>query len=367
MCKEAPEDFSDDIEHLILRISRNDQDSSVYTVEESPYIYDNFFLGKRPIPGGVLNLGNIPALPESAFIMYIPRVYSLVDLLFRLNRKVRRINDLLSAVGWAKDAGNIAVDQVGYAGGIGTANPEQTIIPDPPDFDPNDLPDTLLELIVTPAGKIGFRGSDVFWDSFCIQCSPYFSELTGFPEILMFSDNQFGIEHGTIEHFESIFSDGNLFFENTENDEEVLEILSTKSLYQTAEERLEILLKSDLPVGLERQIVGGTESIRTILAHFDLKHATQYTTTRAINNFLLTDDWDIKGNTVCGLQIMDSPLQTGHVFNCRPSTIPSLNFFAWLRRRVYDFQKKEYTTQEIPLLQNREDILNISLIFALQK
>ena len=75
------------------------------------------------------------------------------------------------------------------ANSVGTAQVSPIIVPSNPVFLPTDPANThaenLIEFQFQSSGVCRFQGSAQFWNSFGIWCSPYFRELTGFPELIV--------------------------------------------------------------------------------------------------------------------------------------------------------------------------------------
>ena len=340
----------------LFRVFGKEDGVDIQNLDRTQFEYDEVFLGTRynPQTGSGLTNDRVHGCVEDLFVMYVPRVYNLPEFLFRLNRKVRRISDVLSATGWQEQLGDLTGNRDGTEGGVGAASPDDIILDD-------SIPESdLLELRFTSNGLISFYGTDLFWDSFGIQCSPYFRELTGFPEFLIFNDDDFGMEAATILV-------GTEYQFLNEYNQDAHEVFSTKSLYQTCEERLEMIVFSDIPIPSERRIYDLKPTRRHVLGHFDIKNHVNYTAVRHIDNFLISDDWTVEGESITSLQVFDSPQQTGHCFNVLPSTVPSLNFRALIRRREYDFTRNKYVEKEVPLLETDSDMLLLKLVFTVQQ
>jgi hypothetical protein len=222
-------------------------------------------------------------------------------------------------------------------------------------------PEDVLSLEVTPGGYIGLRGTAEFWNAFFIQCSPYFRSLTGYPEILCRTVNV----SGEVPSLQVAGAPGQWIVIPGNTRAETF--LASKSLFSTFEERKEILISSALPTPFERHITNNEEKHRFTLGYWHIRGFHETWTNRTVKNHSLNDEWSLENTTVVGKTVMDRPIQTG--FNCLilPSSIPSLNIRAYLRRRQWNFETNRLEFREVPLMQNKEDLLTLRLIFTLQQ
>ena len=81
------------------------------------------------------NLGVI-RVPEDEFTFYVPsNVYCVQDLVWKIRKKCKRINEVLHAAGWNQVLGALLLDVNGMIdGGVGTVNYAANI----PPIIPND-------------------------------------------------------------------------------------------------------------------------------------------------------------------------------------------------------------------------------------
>ena len=333
---------------------------------EGVFLDENFYLGERIHAGGSTNNNGLIRVPEEEFTMYTPTsVYCIQDFLWKMRLKIVRINEVLHSAGWLQLLGDLNANVDGLIdGGVGTANynavpPIHPILPSEP-IDDEKVQD-LLECVFTPAGKIGFKGSSVFWNSFGIQLSPYAQMLFGLPELLIRNEDESGEENGT----EALVPVGRRFG-NFINDEDYT-MMSTKSLYNTLEERISILVSSDIRQPYEQVLINGENSIRHIFGYFDMAGHRRLTAGRSVARSRFEEDWSIHGGSAVARQIMDPPGQYGFVSLVLPSIVPSFNIRINMLRKVWDFEKHTYSEQEVPLLKHPLDTAVIRLLFTLQQ
>jgi hypothetical protein len=269
---------------------------------------------------------------------------------------VNHISKLLNAIGWDDTLGDIGQDRDGVVAGVGTLNPTHWSL------DIDGLPESdLLSFRFTSGGLCSFRGTAEFWSSFGIEISPYFQELTGLPHFLMWDADNFGYDLSL-----SPVVAGERYFINGAN-VEIHENFGTRSLFQTCEERQEIIVYSDIPLPAEDRVENLKHSKRLLLAHFDIKNAVDYRSERHIANYLLSDNWNIIAPAICPFQEFDKPSQLGHVFNVLPSELASLNFRAMIVRRTFNFTTNSYEQTEEPLMTRPADLMRIKLVFSVQQ
>ena len=314
-------------------------------------------LGERVhVPASQNNAG-IVGITEAEFEMLVPHVYSIRDLLWIMQKKISRVNAILVANGWLSALGGLGADVDGVVdGGVGslTYGVDAIILPTDPVPVPN-IPDArTIELLFDASGNLYFDGSTAFWNSFGIWCSPYFQHLTGFPELVVRTLNIFG-EAGSVQ--------ADAFVAPALNTTDAF-ITGTENLYTKFEERESILITSDIPLPPERTFPG--DKLRYVFGHFDLKGVHNHTGGRTVTNGLITNSWYIQGTNVVGMQLMDSPKETGYASLVLPTILPSINVRALLRRKIWNFETNEHTVQEIPLLTSDIDQLILRMNFTLQ-
>ena len=312
-------------------------------------------LGERVNAPASLNNNGIVGISEGEFQMLVPHVYSIRDLIWKIQKQVSRINDVLVANGWLSALGGLGADVVGKVdGGVGTPEYGVDTIKLPTNPVDNLPDDKTIELLFDASGNLYFQGSVAFWNSFGIWCSPYFQHLTGFPELIVRTLDVFG-EAGSLLAGSFVTPAGNTsksFISGTEN------------LYTTFEERESILITSDIPLPPERTFPG--DQLRYVFGHFDIKGVHDHTAGRAVENGVINNSWYIEGTNVVGMQLMDSPKETGFASLVLPTIMPSLNVRALLRRKVWNFETNEHTVEEIPLLTSDIDQLLLRVNFTLQ-
>lgn len=156
------------------------------------FVDDNFYLGDRVFEGAnSQNNVGVQHIPEDEFTFYVPVVHSVRDVVWKIQKKIARINTVLRANGWLQVLGNVAADVHGrLANSVGAVQNDPIIIPSVPTLLPQIAgnvyaDENLIEFQFLNSGVAMFQGSAQFWNSFGIWCSPYFQELTGFPEFIM--------------------------------------------------------------------------------------------------------------------------------------------------------------------------------------
>jgi len=225
-------------------------------------------------------------------------------------------------------------------------------MPDPP----------IVAFHYTPTSQIEFSGTAAFWNSFGIWCSPYFRKLTGFPELLVRSNNVFGEAASTDVGLNA----GHFIQPDSNTNAEPVSIRCSNNLLITCEERESILITSDIPTEPERNCTNGVPEVRFVLAHFDVKAQHEHITGSNYVSYKRDPEWYIEGKNVVGNLQMDSPKQTGFAALVLPTSLPSINIRALLRRQQFDFTTNEYKLVEVPLLQHDIDQLILRMNFTLQ-
>ena len=327
---------------------------------------DEMYLGERPIQLANVqqnseNNGGIEFITEDIFSLYVPRVFSVRDFVWIIQKKIRRISEVLLHNGWRAGIGTILNVPGLLANSVGQATYGTTpVVLANEAVEEQKMPEDIVEFQFSASGFCGIQGTADFWNSFGIWCSPYFRQLTGFPELIVRTGNVFG-EVGSVEAAPpnlGAWRDGN----NTTSGI----FMGTKNLFITVEERDAVLITSDIPLPPERNCKNGRGELRYVFAHFDLKGQHDHTTGRNIENLKSTGLWSLEGQNIIGNVLMDSPKHTGFASLVLPSILPSINVRASLRRKQYDFETNEYSTVEVPLLQSQIDQLLLRLNFTLQ-
>ena len=318
-----------------------------------------FYLGESVVPGGVsANNGGIIGVPEDEFTFYVPSlVFCLQDFVWAFQKKCKRINEVLHSTGWNLVLG-IAANHAGMIdGGVGTAgyNNIPPIIPSDP-IPTHLLPEPLLQLAFTGSGLLGFHGSATFWNSFAIQLSPYAQQLFGLPELLCRAGDVSGEDASTV-----------LAQWNPQLNAVGYTIFSTKSLYNTLEERESVLVTSDIPIPRERVLVNGEDTSRFVFGHFDIAGHRKLYAGRTVENIRLSDTWFLEGPSAVARQLMDPPGSNGFCSLVLPSIIPSFNIRIHCRRKQWNFETNTYSEVETPLLKSSIDCAVLRLLFTLQQ
>jgi hypothetical protein len=346
--------------------------------ENGDVVYLDFYLGDRPflgiagLPDTKINLGGLlPGTTNDFYSVFSPSSYSLNDALWNINQKVTRISNTINTLGWTDviDAAN----HNGYSDGgppIGTVGgaPGIPVLQQPAiDYEDDEkAPEPVISLQVTPGGYLGIRGTAEFWNAFFVQCSPYFQYLTGFPEILCRTGDVSG-EAGSLQ----VGGAAGQWVVNANNARAFTFLSSAgnhpKTIFSTFEERREIIISSMLPTPFERHVSNNEESHRFTLGYWHIRGFHETSSGRTMKSNALTDEWTLIGTTVVGKTLMDKPSQTGFNTLVLPSSIPSLQIRAFLRRKRWNFETDTMETVEIPLMQNPEDLLTLRLILTLQQ
>ena len=304
------------------------------------------------------NTGGVVKVSEDEFRMYIPDVYSFNDLLFRIQKKCRRISSVLDRVGWTQDLGGLDNDRNGQVpGGVGSGTYD-VLPPILPHEEEKENQIDLLEFHVRSGGFCELKGTGEFWNSFVVWCSPLFQEITGFPELYCFTDDLFGEDEAT-----DILGE---FHEGDLDDFTRYGVISPKSLFTTFEERRDVLVTSDLPLPIERYVKNGEDLHRFVFGYFDIRGKHDLRSERNVENFTMTDDWAFVDPNTCGRQMMDPPSATGFASLVLPSTVPSFNIRVMLRRKQWNFTTNEYKEVEVPLLKHGSDTLVLRMVFVAQ-
>jgi hypothetical protein len=343
--------------HVNTQVRNNDEQNTVNI--------DGLYLGDRKNDVVKTTNNGIKSVPEDEFNYYVPAAQSVQDFVWRLQRKLNRVSQVLEAAGWS----NILTteDGLGYdgfqPGSYGSAEYPANLPVIIPYADDHTGPEDFIELHLTCGGYLEFRGISLFWDSFVVWCSPLFRELTGFPELLGFDDDEFG---------ETQFVDGGTFgvlgeFLETFNDKESLSIQADRTLFATFEQRRDILVTSDIPIPVERYVKDDQDTQRFILGFFDIRGHHETETGRDVRNLRFESSWSITGTNIMGRQICDQPGQVGFYSLVLPSNIPSFNVRVLLRRNRWDFEKNVYVEEEVSLLQNKTDWVVLRLVFTPQE
>lgn len=323
----------------------------------------HFFLGDREGTPKTNNDGII-GIPEAEFEMRVPVVFSIRDLLWKVGKKVRRINNLLINNGWTDVLGGVVADIPGQNvnnQGVGQANygTQTIVLPTASGEDEEKFEDD-IKFNFTAAGNIGFYGSTRFWNSFGIWCSPYFRELTGFDELIVRTGNVFGEDDSLTP---LLFGGNQEFVDDTPNTSAAF-IDSPTSLYNTFEEREALLITSDIPLPPERTFPG--DQLRYVFAHFDFRGTHEHITGRSQEDSKLGNNWYLEGYNIIGMQVLDTPETTGFASLVLPTILPSINVRALLRRKVWNYSTNTYSIQEVPLLEHDIDQLVLRMNFTLQ-
>ena len=327
--------------------------------DNGDFDYDSHFLGNTDDgAGNTEDNDGVVRVPRTEFEFRVPRVYSVQDLIWQTHKFLARVNVILQAAGWTTELtdGNGDVNGL-IPGGVGTIEYLAGEVPIIGTTIGAALPGTLIRCIANAAGLIGFEGSAAFWDSFGIECSPYFQDKTGFPQILARTADDFNFAASVDIH------DDWLPGQNTV----VGRIFSAKSLYSTLEERDSVLVTSDIPIPHERNLVNGEDQTRFVFGHFDIRGKHSMKSGRDVNDFKMASTWFLEGTTAVARQIMDPPGSTGYCSLVLPSTIPSFNIRCMIRRRQWNFDTNQYETVELPMLTRDMDVMVMRLLFTLQQ
>jgi hypothetical protein len=346
---------------ILFRILGKHGDTQVRNNDEKKTVnIDGLYLGDRKHAVAKTTNNGIKNVPEDEFNYYVPAAQSVQDFVWRLQRKLNRVSQVLAATGWSDilttdgDEGHDGDEP----GGFGTAEYPANLPVIIPYEDDRDVNNDFIELHLTCGGYLEFRGNKLFWDSFVVWCSPLFREMTGYPELLGFDDDDFG---------EKKFVDVTGDFYETYNAKSPLGILAKKTLFATFEQRRDILVTSDIPIPVERYVKDDQDTQRFILGFFDIRGHHETETTRDVRNLTFESAWSITGTNIMGRQICDQPGQVGFYSLVLPSNIPSFNVRVLLRRNRWDFDKNVYVEEEVSLLQNSTDWIVLRLVFTPQE
>ena len=321
------------------------------------FIGDNHFIGVRQATP-MQNNNGVSLAFESEFVFKIPRTSSVKDLLFQMTKKIDRISDVLLCCGWT--------DVLGISSEFDGLSPHSVgslTVGTSPVFLDSDCferiaqkPERLIELVINSKGNIGFKATSAFWNSFGIYCSPYFQRLAGFPELIVRDDDVFGEINST-----------NLNIFSRELNEDGATLFATKNINITCEERQCVLIRCDIPIEPEFSCKNQDEMMELdyVFAYYEFEHGT-FLTGRSISNTSVSNQWFLESDNICGRYLMNRDQQTGAVGLLRHSMIPSVNFKAFLRRRLWNFATNEYEEVDEPLLKDKRDHLFAKIQFTLQ-
>ena len=312
------------------------------------------FLGK-----GVSQLGvatdhnNIPGMAHSNFVFKCPQVYSVSDFLFHLRNFISRVNTILLSTGWENLDG---ANQNGLVGGVGNANPARVVVPSDPDLLAGVEP--LIELQLCSNSTIALRGTSLFWNNFFLVGSSYFQQITGWPEFMCFDNGLFGVANLMPGGFFTVF--------NANPAGQHLGTLPGSPLSESVEERLDLVLVSDIPVRMLDRIEEGRDHKKSILAMYDLRGKASGRSSRELNGLELGSDWTLSGPVVCGRTSFSTPQQESFSTVVHKNTLASLNIRAYVRKKVFDSATSTYSIQEFPVLETKADLFFVRLFFTLQ-
>ena len=316
---------------------------------------DGLHLGERPNADiGISTHNNgVRYIPEAEFHMFVPPAQSIQDFVWRVQRKISRISNVLWDSGWTN---NLVTADGNLYGGQNPAGVDEENYGDPIVIPYNTEEAALLKFNFLSGGYVAFECESFFWDSFVIWCSPLFCKMTGFPELIGYANDLQGEAN-----FVTVAGTFNLA-ENAAN----IVAISKYSLFSTFEQRRDILITSSIPTPIERYIKDGDAQHRFVLGFFDIRGAHEHTHIRNVKYNSLTNKWEMKGNNVCGRILCDTPNQTGFVSAVLPSNIVALNIRCILRRNRWDFENDEYIEEEVPLLQTETDWVILRMVFTPQ-
>ena len=196
-----------------------------------------------------------------------------------------------------------------------------------------------------------------FSNSFAVWVSPLLRELTGWPELLCYTADVFG---------EAAALDG-AGWEGDPDNEATNNFWSTKTLQETFDERLNLLLTSDLPVPIERSVEDGQDKHRFVISEFAIRKQHDFKCSQSSYFDKITYDWALSSSITNARQVIVKPHEHGFQTMVLPSIIPSFNFRCVVRRKVWDYVENKYTIQEVPLMTHPHDTFSLKMIFSSQE
>jgi hypothetical protein len=298
---------------------------------------------------------------------------AFADCELKAGYKIFSVTDLVTFIAsWSAIFSNTIADMgISLTGAGGSVNANTTIPSNDPRIDRRENHGVrLLGIALTPGGVFQLVGSDIFWNNFYIQTSPYAREILGLPQAYL-SISYTGATQQITNNDDAILLTGNgtvirtmALLDQIPVGSPPLAMNANYSIFRKTEERMLFSMEVALSIPMNLTIVNGIETRTHTI--FTAPLETNIRSVISGSNGSISDKTTLEINAWQGrvhlLKKTDGNVQWYPLTSSY--AIQNSRCEIFVTRRRYHSASETWSTKRLPLKVHKDSVWNASLKFV---